>query len=348
MDPSASTVAAVGVQQEVFDFGRISAQGAVQDFGVDVEKYSADEQRLLSDLNVAEAYFAVFAARSVLQASEDAYQRARVHRDLAKAKVAGGLRPPIDLTRTEADLTRFDVGRIRARGGLDAAQINFAAAVGLPQQKLDAKGEPPPPFDVPSLAEALVQWAKSDPILQAALARLRAQQAATRAIQAELRPNLALSATFSGREGGAPPASGDVGEHEGSLPAVPNWDVGLILRWPLYDGVVLARRDASLQREQVRKAELDLVKQQQVAAIGQAHVNVTVTRAALAALEHALEAAKANYDQADARFKAGLANTVELADAEAVRTEAEIQLALGRLEVARARAELGRLIAEGP
>ena len=60
-----------------------------------------------------------------------------------------------------------------------------------------------------------------------------------------------------------------------------------------------------------------------------------------------LEAARSNYTQADARFKAGLGTSVELADAEALRTDGEIQLALGVFELARARAAFGRSIAEG-
>jgi len=60
-----------------------------------------------------------------------------------------------------------------------------------------------------------------------------------------------------------------------------------------------------------------------------------------------VDAAHANYAQAEARFKAGLGTSLELADAEAVRTDAEIQLAIGRFEALRARAVLGRLTAEG-
>ena len=64
-------------------------------------------------------------------------------------------------------------------------------------------------------------------------------------------------------------------------------------------------------------------------------------------LKKLLEAATANQVQADARFQKGLATAIEVADAEGLRTEAEIQLALGRFEVARARARLSRAIAEG-
>jgi outer membrane protein TolC len=74
---------------------------------------------------------------------------------------------------------------------------------------------------------------------------------------------------------------------------------------------------------------------------------VEVAREALPSLERELDAARANGAQADARFKAGLGTSVELADAEALRTDAEIRLALGTFELARARAAFGRAIAEG-
>ena len=57
--------------------------------------------------------------------------------------------------------------------------------------------------------------------------------------------------------------------------------------------------------------------------------------------------ARANWAQADARFRAGLSTAVELADAEEVLAGAEINVALGVFEVARTRAIFGRAIAEG-
>jgi outer membrane protein TolC len=121
----------------------------------------------------------------------------------------------------------------------------------------------------------------------------------------------------------------------------------VIFSWPLFDGTVKAREDASRAREQVRREEIATVKHAEVAQIRIAYANVVVARTAVPGLERSVEAARANYTQADARFKSGLGTSLELADAEALRTDAEIQLALGQFEVARARAELGRAIAEG-
>ena len=111
--PSTSTLAAIGGGQEVFDFGRIAAQSAVADVAYETERHRADAERLRVDLLVRETYYGVHGARAILSAAEDAYQRAGIHRDMAAAGVKSGLQAPIELTRAEADLTRFDVGRVR-------------------------------------------------------------------------------------------------------------------------------------------------------------------------------------------------------------------------------------------
>lgn len=346
--PYASTIAGVGLNQEVFDFGRVAARAAAADARVDVERQRSKSVQLEVTFDVQEAYFAVLAAKAVVKASEDAYERSRTHRDFAKAGVDAGLRPPIEATRAEADLTRFDIGRVRARGGLATARAVFAALVGVSDAALDAGEAPKTPPDVPVLEHAIQQASARDPRVLEAVARLRAEEQRTRAIAAELRPNLSLTASLSGRAGGAPPSgNGESANASGFLPNVPNWDVGLVFSWPLFDGVIGARKDASRALEEVRRQEVAVVKTQQIAAIRQTYVAFDVARAAIPGLQRAAEAARGNYAQAEARFRSGLGTSVELADAEALRTDAEIQVALGQFQLARARSELGRAIAEG-
>ena len=348
LSPSPATLVGAGLLQEVFDFGRIGAQRAAADELVAVEKHRATVARLDIDFGVEEAYFSVHAAKAIIVASDQAYERSRVHRDLAKRGVDSGLRSPIELTRAEADLARFDVGRVKARGGLALAQAVLAASIGSPDPAIDISGEAPRPSEMPTMAEALQLVEARDPFLAEAIAQLRAAEQRTRAIGAELRPDLSLTATVTGRAGGAQPSSGaPLPAGNGWLPDVPNWDVGLVLSWPLFDGTISARRDAARAAEQVRRDEIDMARLQDVARVREAYVQVGVARSALVALDNAVVAAHANYDQADARFRAGIGNAVELADAEAVRTDAEIQQALGQFELAQARAAFGRAIAEG-
>jgi outer membrane protein TolC len=345
--PSPTTLVGVGASQEIFDFGRIAAQSAALDASVVAEKHQSRAVELDIAFAIESAYFAVQAARSVVIAAEGAFARATAHRDLAKAGVDAGLRPPIELTRAEADQMRFDVGRIRARGGLEAAQVQLAAAAGVDDAALDAAEDAgATAAGIPSLEDALKEAASRDPFILEAVSRVKEQEARTRAIKAEMRPNLWLTGTFSGRAGGAKPSSGDEAYGGGWIPSVPNWDVGLVLGWRVFDATVLARADASRAREQVRRAELDGTRQQEIALVQRAYVAGSIARNAIGALTRSREAAQANYAQVEARFKTGLATGVELADAEALRTEAEIQEALGRFEVERTRAALGRAVGE--
>jgi outer membrane protein len=346
--PYASTFVGAGIQQEVFDFGRIAAHAAAEDALVDVARHQATAERLDIDFSVEEAYFAVYAAKSVLSAAKDAEDRSRVHRDLAKAGVDAGLRSPVELTRAEADLARFTIEVERARAAIATAQSVLAATVGVPEPLLDTSGGAPSTKEMPSLSDAVRDAAARDPFILEAEARVRAEEKRTRAIASDLRPDLSLSSTLSLREGGAPPSSGPVATGYGLAPYVPNYDLGIVLRWPLWSGPVAARERASRSLEQVRREELGVVRFQRSTAVQQCYLAVGVAKAVLPMLERAVGAARANYDQADARFKSGLGNAVELADAEALRTQAEIGLIIGRFELARARVAFGRAIAEEP
>lgn len=343
--PSPSTLVAVGLRQEVFDFGRIAAQTAAADAATNVEAFRSQAVRLDVDFAVTEAYYAVLAAHAVLKAAESAEERSKTQRDFAKAGVERGLRPPLELTRAEADVARFEVGRVRAHGGLAVARGVFAAAVGVPSPLLDATEEAPSGGALPPLATALAQATSRDPAVLEAQARVALQRAQTKAVGALLRPDLFLTGSFSGRAGGADPPSGEAARYGGWVPHIPNWNVGLVLTLPLYDANVLARRDASRVAESARAAEVRVLEQRQSAAVRQAYTAVEVARTALAALGRSVEAARANQEQADARFRAGLGTALEVADAEALRTDAEIQLAVGAFQVGRARALLSRTIA---
>jgi outer membrane protein len=227
------------------------------------------------------------------------------------------------------------------------AQSTLAMAVGSTEPALDVAGVAPIPSEMPALGIAMREAATRDPKLREALAQLKAQEAETKAIAAELRPELLITGTISGREGGAPASNGDRPDGAGFLPDVPNWDAGLVLSWPLLDGTIDARKRASRAKENERREEVEVARLALVTAVQQAYVAVDVARAAVPGLEGALKAAVENYAQAEARFKAGLGNSVELADAAGLRADAEIQLALGRFELARSRAAFGRAIAEG-
>ncbi|HUJ62247.1 MAG TPA: TolC family protein [Kofleriaceae bacterium] len=345
--PEASSLAGVGVHQELYDFGRLSAQARALDLFARATAEDAQLADLDLTLYVEESFYAVAGAHAVLQASEAAVARATAHRDFAKAGVDAKLRAPIDLTRAEADLARFEVDRVRAQGALTTAQAVLAAAIGAPDAAIDSGADDvtypaAPPLDV--LARELD---RRDPSLRAAFDTLDGQRAVTDSIVRELLPDLSLSAGLTGRAGGAAATGGQsTPAGDGFVPDVPNWDAMVVVSWPLFDRVVNVQAETSRRLEHVRAAELDAQREKLRGIGAQAYVDLDVAQSALPALQRAVDAARANQAQADARFRGGLGTIIELTDSEALLTDAEIQLAIGQFQLSRARARVARAAAE--
>ena len=136
---------------------------------------------------------------------------------------------------------------------------------------------------LPQLGEAMEQALARDPALPAAMSKLLSQQALTRATTRQWAPSLALTATISGRAGGAPTSSGPTGL-SGWVPSVPNWDVGLVLSAPIFDGVLLARRAQSQATEEILRSEIDVVRRRLLADIQRAYTALRLAEATLPAL----------------------------------------------------------------
>ncbi|MEO6777375.1 MAG: TolC family protein [Kofleriaceae bacterium] len=344
--PEPSTLAGIALHQQIYDFGRLEAQADAFDELATSAEDRAKIAQLDLELLVEESFYAVLGAREVLDAAEAAVTRSQAHHDLAKARVGAQLRPPIDLTRADADLARYELDRVRATGALATAQAVLAGAIGSPEPRIDAGADDVAVRAAPgSLAEAHAA-ALHAPELHGAEAELRAQQQITRSIRAELLPDLGVSAEVTGRAGGAAVASNPTPAGGGWIPDVPNWDVLAVLSWPIFDRTITARARASQQIEQVRTAELGVVSNQIAIATQRAYIDLDVARSAVPALQRALDAATANHDQAEARFNGGLGTAVELSDAEALLTDAQIQLAIGKFQLSRAAARLARMLSE--
>lgn len=344
--PYLTTAVGVGLDQEVFDFGRIEAAQRVADAQLEAARARTDEARLDVEAATREAYVAVQGAHELLRAAEGALARADELVTATQAYVEQGLRAQVDVTRAVAERARFAVAVEHARAGLHVARARLASATGSDALELDAL-DPPAPTPMPSLDRALASI-DATPALRAAEASARAARARVGAADAELLPDLRLIATAMSAAGGAPadghpsPAFG-----AGGVPFVPNYFAGFVLRWRFFDQEAIVRRDVASAEAEAEAARITTAHDEARLAIEEAWYAAQGAEAALSALEHARDAAVTSYEQVDARYRAGLASAVEIADAENLRTSAEVDLAVGRFALEDARAELLRRMSEG-
>jgi outer membrane protein len=214
--------------------------------------------------------------------------------------------------------------------------------------ELEADGEDTGVDELKPLNAVLEIQRAHDPVVLKSRALAAAQHARVESVDAQDRPRLYASASVSGRAGGAPASNGVVPTGNGLLPTVPNWHVGVVFAWPVYDPVTYKRQKAAQLLGRALDVEAEEVQRTQRAQVTALYEQARLAAASLAALGRGAQAAQANYALAEQRFSLGLGSSIELSDAEMLLIEAEVQLAVGKSEVLNKRAKLARAIGGEP
>ncbi len=150
-------------------------------------------------------------------------------------------------------------------------------------------------------------------------------------------PRFNLEATSYARGTGIDPNGVTGGAASGLGPNIQNWAVGMNVTFPAFDlPSIRARKEVEHYRELAESARYDQVLQNLNGEIEKAKATLAGTRRVAQNTPIQLEAARATEQQAAARYKAGLSTIVEVAEAQRILTQAEIDDALARLSVWRA------------
>ncbi len=125
------------------------------------------------------------------------------------------------------------------------------------------------------------------------------------------------------------------------------WNVGLTLSWSIFDGGGKIARykeaKANLEAPKARVRDTELQVWQNVE---QSYLNLGEAEERIGAAQKAVESAEENYQLARGRFDAGVANIIELTDAQLALTQAQSDQAQAlsdyRIGIARLERALGR------
>jgi outer membrane protein TolC len=129
-------------------------------------------------------------------------------------------------------------------------------------------------------------------------------------------------------------------------PNTHNWALGASITFPLFDYFsIRAKKDVEVHNERSATARYDQTLQDVSGQIAKAKAVIDGARRVAENTPIQLSAARSTEQQATARYKAGLSNITEVAEAQRLLTQAEIDDSLARLGVWRAL--LGVAAAEG-
>jgi outer membrane protein len=298
-------------------------------------------RRLEIAYRAADAFIVLLEAQEAVRAAQLSVDRAHVLATVTKSLVDQSLRPGADSARADAELASSQTALARAEQAREMRRALLAEAVGNPGLAVDASPNGllgPVDGITARSAGSIGAPSPSHPELVESNAVVTRATEAQRLVSVQYLPRLDLVAAIWARGSGyfQSPAAGLV-------PDTSNWAVGATVTWSLLDiPTIRARAQTAAATRDVAIARRD---ETYLAVAGELATSTSVLRGALkvaAQTPVTLVAARAAEQQAAARFKTGLTPVVDVADAERVLAQAEIDDALARLEVRRALLLLGR------
>jgi outer membrane protein TolC len=321
---------------EAVDFGLRGA--AVHEAEAGVARARAEEglTRLAVQHAVGAAFLDAVGARQAVAAVEADLERRDVLARAARALADNQLRPGAEASRADAERAAAETRAIQARQSLVVAEITLGQLLGIagdavsvnPAPLLDELG----PVDAPAIS------APAHPLVQSGQAAVDLARARETVLARTDRPRLYLqSSVFARGTGANPDGTFDAGG-DGLAFERANWAAGLQVVFPnVFDFASLrARRaaaEAATRAERARydEAVLTVTSQQRTAEAG-----VAAARAVARNTPVQLAAARQTEAQARARYDAGLAGIVEVAEAQSLLAGAEYQHAIAQVDVWRA------------
>ncbi|HKU43708.1 MAG TPA: TolC family protein, partial [Polyangiales bacterium] len=320
----------VAATQTIWDYEAIETLRAA---GLTVDAARATERasQLQTALDVRTLFFQARAARALIGVQEAAFENQRQNLEEVRSFVQVGVRPEIDLLQAQTDLANARVSLLTARNTYGIAKASLRQAIGWTEASDFEVGNDTLP--------ELSQEGRALPVLLSAalqrrpeLLRLKRSRAAADATLSAARgsywPTLAANAGAS-----------EIGRTPNDLNL--NWNIGLSVNWQLFQGGLSAGQvDEARALLAVQESQYDTLVLQVQFEVEQARSTIENTSASLSAAEEALQLARSQLEQAQARYRQGISTIIELRDAQFGLTSASAQLVQAQLDLYRARAQL--------
>jgi outer membrane protein TolC len=315
---------------EAFDFGLRGANVEVARAQVARARAGAGLTRLEIGISTADAFLRLAAAQETVRAARANVERQEVFSNAVAVRVKNQLRPGADDSRAQAELALARIQLIQAEQAEQIGRANLAQWLGVRPSDVQINPErvltvAPPPSPAPGTA--------THPLAETQMATVESSRALQRALSRSFVPRVNLQTAYSVRGSGVL-ANGATRDF--SLDT-PNWGAGLTVTLPLFDWFSVrdrSRIEAHTQRAE--QATYDRILRELSSRSEQAQAEMQGARRVAENTPIQLTAARTLEQQARARYDAGLADIIEVADAQRLLLQAEVGDAVARLGVWRA------------
>lgn len=327
----------VSAYQYLFDFGR--TRGVI-----DQRKAEADLERArlaFVDLDlvfrVTDRYYALLAAKQKVRVFDKAVAQRSEHLHEAEVKAEAGLKPEIDTYTAKAELARAKLHLVDAQNEVATAKVALDNAMGLGASAPDYRQADVLTYE--EITEPLDTYLQSAfrqrPDLQMLEDEARAAGARIAEFKSDYLPSIGATAGYSAR-----------GQ---DIPAANNFDVGVLVTWPIFNGFLTdhAVAEAKMHQDAIGHAIQDL-RQRIFLQVKSGYLNWQAARERIHRAEQTVAASRAELDLAEKRYETGLGTIIELTDAQRRFTEDEADYIDALAGFSIAKAALTRDTGAGP
>ena len=297
--------ARVAVSQSVFNLAALNDARA-EGHNVAAARYASRSARDLVVLVTANLYLQTLAAAARAETARAQLETAQALYTQAQDLRQSGIVPGLDVVRAGVQLSTNRQRRTAAENDFEKSKLQLARVVGLPIGQQYALSDQLPAVPVPemTLEDALARAYQNRPDYLAAQQRVKAAEAKRASIIAEHLPSAQVTADY-----------GTIGLTPGT--ALPTFDVMGALQIPIFQGGRtrgrLLETDSDLRR---RKAELEDMRASIDYDVRSALLDLKATSEQLQAATEARDLAAQQLAQSRDRFAAGVANNVEVVQAQ--------------------------------
>jgi NodT family efflux transporter outer membrane factor (OMF) lipoprotein len=324
---------------EIDVFGRVRGNVRGQNRLAEAVQESLRDVQVALTAELASAYFDLRGTQEQLAVAQRNGENQRRTLEVTQQRLDAGRGTAFDTERARAQLASTLATIPDLESQIAAAQYRIGVLVGRPP--LAVAPELETAVQLPALPESLSvvspdALARSRPDVRSAERVLAAQSAFTRSAKAEYFPRLTLGGT-------AGFTSAEFGDLAGT--GTGRYAFGPVISWPALNlGRIKARADAARAREAEAEAQYQQTVLRALQETETALVSYRKARGRVDRLDEAAAASERAAELARLRFEGGVADFLQVLDAQRTVLDAQDQLAQGRTDATTALVEVYRAI----
>jgi outer membrane protein len=319
-------------RQTLFDAG--ATKNLVESVKSSIAAQEYDVKRTDSDIIVAvkTAFYDVLKRRDLVDVARTSLASIEKHLEQSKSLYKEGIAPRSDVIKSEVQVSNARLDVIKADNALLLAKANLTVAMGMPVTAS---------FDIvhsgtnkthvlPPLKDSLLLAYDLRPELKGNMAKIQSAEANIRQAESGLYPNVSLDTSYGWQQ-------------DSFLPNETKWSVGLTVGIPIFDHLIAKSKvnQAKAGRDSLRATETQLTRNVEMD-VEQAWLALKEAEERFEVAKKALEQAEEDMRVSEGRYKEGLANILEVIDAQTALTQAKANFVTDIYDISSSEARLDR------